>query len=266
MARVLVSPLNWGLGHATRDIPIIREFLKNGHDVTLAASGRALEFLRQEFPQCRFIDFPDYKPPYTKSKWFVAYFALNLPFLLRAIASERRRAKKIIEDGRFDLVVSDNRFGVYHRNVPSYFISHQLMFNLPKYIKQAERLTKWFNSYHHLNFDGVIVPDFEGKNNLSGKLSHFHKRNPEVYYAGILTSVEKKKAKEDIDCLFMISGPEPQRTEFEKIVMSQIGRIKGKKVILLGTPEKKSKKVLFKNLKIMLLMKVFLILKLQRKI
>jgi len=244
MAKILVAPLNWGLGHATRDIPIIKELLARKHDVTIATSGRALELLKREFPKCKFIDFPDYPAQYPKSSLFVTNMTLRLPSILKSISREKRIAKDIIKKGRFDLVISDNRFGVYHEDVPSYFISHQLTFKLPKPLKRAEKLMKWFNSYNHLYFDGIIVPDFASDENLSGELSHFEKRKKRVYYAGILSSVTKKNVKEDIDYLFLISGPEPQRTELERIIREQVHMIKGKKIVLLGKPESESKEVL----------------------
>lgn len=244
MAKVLVSPLNWGLGHATRDIPIIRELLKRGHEVTIATTGRPLELLKKEFPTCKFINFPDFLVPPTKSKFLVPFITMKLPSIFSAIANERKKSKTIIEKGKFDLIISDNRFGVCHENVPSYFISHQLVFHLPTYMKKIEKFTHWFNRFHHLYFDGVIVPDHQGPNNLSGKLSHFKDRKKWVYYSGVLSSVAKQKVKTDIDYLFVLSGPEPQRTELEEIILSQIETVKGKKVVLLGKPEKNSEKKL----------------------
>lgn len=126
MARVLISPLNWGLGHATRDMPLIHKLLKEGHDVTIAACGNARAALMQEFPTCASIDLPNYPTPYSSSRFFLPKFVAFLPLMLKAVADERRNLAKIVSENRFDLIISDNRLGVYSDRVPSIFITHQL--------------------------------------------------------------------------------------------------------------------------------------------
>lgn len=240
--KILVSPLSWGLGHATRDLPIIRRFLADGHDVTILSSGRCLELLRQEVPQCRFITLEDYPTPYTRSRWFILKFARFIPRMLAAIRRERRAAREIIEREKFDLVFSDNRFGVRHPDVPSFFLSHQLRFAAPWFLWPFQLLGEFFNRTHHRKFKRVIVPDVADEDrNLSGILAH-HLHWPKrsrYYYAGILSSTQRMDVEQDVDLLISISGPEPQRTEFENVVMSQLGALTGMQrvVIALGKPE-----------------------------
>jgi predicted glycosyltransferase len=99
------------------------------------------------------------------------------------------------------------------------------------------------NSFFHTKFTGVIVPDISpggGSQNLSGKLcrSNLNVTNDRAYYAGILTSTEKKAMDEDLDYLIIVSGPEPQRTKLEEIIMKQVQKLPGEKVVLLGSPQK----------------------------
>ena len=47
---ILIAPLNWGLGHATRCIPIIKALQENNYIPIIASDGAALELLRKEFP------------------------------------------------------------------------------------------------------------------------------------------------------------------------------------------------------------------------
>ncbi|MHB8119376.1 MAG: glycosyltransferase [Methanothrix sp.] len=252
MGHVLVSPLNWGLGHSTRDIPIIEELLRQGHEVTVGSSGNALALLKKECPQCNFILFKDYPVPYSDSRFFLPNFVAGIPALLRAFAVERKRLEQILAENRFDLIISDNRMCVYSPRIPSYFISHQLRYSMPGYLYPLEILTIPFNSFFHSKFEGVIVPDIDpngGSKNLSGKLcrSNLEATKRRVYYAGILTSTRKMAVAEDLDFLAIVSGPEPQRTKLEEIVMKQVQTLPGEKVVLLGSPQKDSHRKVDEN-------------------
>lgn len=243
MGHVFVSPLNWGLGHSTRDIPIIQELLRRGHEVTVASSGNALALLKLECPECNFLEFRDYPAPYSSSRFFLAAFAAGLPALMRAIALEKRRFQEILKENSFDLIISDNRMSVYSSVVPSYFISHQLRYSLPSPLYPVEMMTMPFNSHFHKHFTGIIVPDIDprkGGDNLSGKLSRSFMKatNQRVYYAGILTSTRKRALSLDLDHLIIASGPEPQRSIFEEILIRQVQKLPGEKVVLLGSPQR----------------------------
>jgi len=241
MGHVFVSPLSWGLGHATRDIPIIEELLALGHEVTVGSSGNALALLKRECPQCNFLLFKDYPAPYSSSRFFLPSFALGLPALLRAVYLEKRRLDEIVAGKSFDLIISDNRMGVYSNRIPSYFISHQLRYSLPRWLYPLEILTMPFNSLFHRHFSGVIVPDispYGPGRNLSGKLcrSIIPPTVRRTYYSGILTSTKKMAVTDDLDYLAIVSGPEPQRTALEKIILRQVQSLPGEKAVLLGSP------------------------------
>ena len=77
--RILFAIMGWGLGHATRSIPLIRSLLNN-HEVILASKGIALNLLRQDFPNLKCITFPDYAVRYPRNKDFLLPFiCLQLP-------------------------------------------------------------------------------------------------------------------------------------------------------------------------------------------
>ena len=240
MAHVLVSPLNWGLGHASRDIPIVRELLDRGHQVTVASSGNALELLRREFPQCNFLTFEDYPAPYSSTRFFLPKFTAYIPLMMKALVDERRNLCRILSEGSYDMIISDNRLGVYSREIPSFFITHQLRFSVPAYLWPVEILTLFVNGFFHSKYDGVIVPDNQaGDATLSGKLSRsfLAATKGRAFYSGILCSPRKMDLEEDLDYLVIISGPEPQRTKLEEIVLPQVKDLPGRKVILLGSPQ-----------------------------
>ena len=252
MGHVFISPLNWGLGHSTRDIPIIEQLLSRGHEVTVGSSGNALALLKRECPECNFLLFKDYPVPYSGSRFFLPAFAAGLPALLRAIAQEKKRFDGILEKNRFDLIISDNRMSVYSDSSPSYFITHQLRYSLPRLLYPIEMMTMPFNSLFHRKFKGVIVPDIDPAGscpNLSGKLcvSNQKATNCRLYYAGILTSTRKMKLPEDLDYLAIVSGPEPQRKKLEEIIMKQVCKLPGEKVVLLGSPQEQSHRRLDKD-------------------
>jgi hypothetical protein len=240
MGHVFVGTLSWGLGHSTRDIPVIEELLAQGHEVTVGSSGNALALLQRECPQCNFLLFKDYPAAYTRSRFFLAHFAAGLPALMKAIALEKKRFDEILVKNRFDLIISDNRMSVYSEHIPSYFIAHQLRYSLPRLLYPLELLTMPFNSLFHCHFKGLIVPDINPDDgyNLSGKLckSKIEATSRRVYHAGILTSTKKLEVDEDLDYLAMVSGPEPQRTALEEIIMKQIVKLPGEKVVILGSP------------------------------
>jgi len=249
MGHVFVSPLSWGLGHATRDIPIIEELLDQGHNVTVGSSGNALALLQRECPQCDFLPFKDYPAPYSSSSFFLTAFAAGLPALLRAIRLEKKRFDEILAGNRFDLIISDNRMGVYSERIPSYFISHQLRYSMPRPLYPLELLTMPFNSLFHRCFTGLIIPDISpcgGAKNLSGKLCRSRIKSTILrsYYAGILTSTRKMNLKEDLDYLAIVSGPEPQRSALEKIILGQIQKLPGEKAVLLGSPRQERHEML----------------------
>jgi UDP:flavonoid glycosyltransferase YjiC (YdhE family) len=241
MAHVLVSPLNWGLGHATRDIPVIRTLLAHGHEVTVAACGSALAVLRQEFPDCRCIEFADYPAAYSSGRWFLPKFCANFPLMLRAIGRERAMLETILARDRYDLIISDNRLGVYSPNVPSIFITHQLHYHLPLAVWPLELAAVSVNCYLHEKFNRIIVPDNPaGAVPLAGKLSRPETdvARERVFFAGILSSARKQDRPEDLDYLIIVSGPEPQRTCLEQIVLPQLGDLGGNGVVLLGSPQR----------------------------
>jgi UDP-N-acetylglucosamine:LPS N-acetylglucosamine transferase len=239
MSHVLVSPLNWGLGHATRDIPIIRTLLAHGHDVTIAACGNALAVLAREFPACRTIEYPDYPVAFSAGRFFIPRFCASVPALLRGMAQEHATLEKILSRGRYDLVISDNRLGVYSDRVPSLFVTHQLRYHMPVLYWPAGVLAIPVNRFVHEKFGRIIVPDNPpGPTALAGKLSRAQTgaAQERVFYAGILSGARQIACTRDLECLILISGPEPQRTIFEGIVQKNLAKAGGSGTVLRGNP------------------------------
>jgi uncharacterized protein (TIGR00661 family) len=236
--RVLVAPLDWGLGHATRCIPVIYELLKHKCDVWIASEGSQEALLREEFPGLPFLQLAGYRVKYGRSAagmlWSLVWQTTKI---LRAIREENAWLKRMVKEHSFDIVISDNRYGLYHTVIPSVFITHQLTIKSP-WGKWSERLLQKKN-YKYINrFTVCWIPDEEGLTNLAGDLSHpEHKPDIPIFYTGALSRFKKTGIAEKTDhLLFLLSGPEPQRTILENIIIRDIAHYPGSATIVRGLP------------------------------
>jgi uncharacterized protein (TIGR00661 family) len=239
--RILVAPLDWGLGHATRCIPIIRELLAQGADVWLAGEGPQQQLLAEEFPQLPFLSLPGYRIEYSKTAGGLIWKMIRQwPKMRNAIQAEQQWLKKIVNERSFDAVISDNRYGLYHPAIPSVFITHQLNIKSPAG-KWTERILQNRN-YKYINrFTECWVPDEEGEINLAGELSHPSKKpSAPLKYIGPLSRFSKKdipvKSKH---LLVILSGPEPQRSIFENRIIDEISQYEGTATVVRGLPGSK---------------------------
>jgi len=230
----------WGLGHATRTLPIIRRTIEEGHEVTVVSSGRALSMLRQELgDSATFAHLEDYQPPELPNSTFLALATfLRFPLYVTAMFHEHDYVRRFLEETKIDVIFSDNRFGFYSRQVPSFFMGHQLRILNPLRNKVLEDGTEIYNKYFLDRYAGVIVPDFE-EDGLAGRLAHdlsiFDERR--LNYVGVLSEFAYRPTVEDVDVFVSISGPEPQRSSFERLVRSQLDGFGGRVVTSLGKPE-----------------------------
>ncbi|QES89546.1 glycosyltransferase [Rhizosphaericola mali] len=236
---LLLSPLDWGLGHTTRCIPIIQYFIENHWDVVIACTSYSNSFyiLQQEFPQIKFENLRGYGITYTgKRKTFAWKMMLQIPRILRAIANEKRWLNNYIKTHSIDLVISDNRYGFSTKKVPSIFMTHQLEMIMP-----FQWLKVWVQkrNYSYVNqFAQCWVPDAAGVVNIAGSLSH-PKYLPKIplKYIGPLSRLGKKKTQDfKYRFLCVMSGPEPQRTILENKLIEVATQMKGKFLFVRGLP------------------------------
>jgi uncharacterized protein (TIGR00661 family) len=210
--KVLIAPLNWGLGHATRCIPIIEDYLAKDWEVILASDGAALSLLRKTFPDLESHELPGYNIKYAKDARLINAVLLQLPKIWLRIRDEFLWLKAFTQLEDLDLIISDNRYGIHSKKIHSVIISHQLNIKSPVF-------EDMLNRYNHkmLNrFDECWVPDIEGLGNLSGELSNIPLDIPKKFI-GHLSNLKKAKSdSEDIPLLCILSGPEPQRSILER--------------------------------------------------
>jgi uncharacterized protein (TIGR00661 family) len=234
--KLLVAPLDWGLGHATRCVPVIRDLLNYHCEVWLAGEESQEKLLREEFPSLPFLPLKGYRIKYARTG-FTGKILLQVPSILRSIKEENKWLKEQVTKYGFEAVISDNRYGLHHENIFSIFITHQL-FIKSSLGKWSERILQQWN-YKFINrFNECWIPDNEGENSLSGELSRPVKL-PLIptKYIGPLSRFEKKNIDEIRNHLLIIlSGPEPQRTILENKVVDQIVKYPATATIIRGLP------------------------------
>jgi uncharacterized protein (TIGR00661 family) len=233
---ILVAPLDWGLGHATRCIPIIKELQNYPLKIIIAADGAVKTMLKQEFPQLQFIDLEGYKIKYSKNKrWFRFKLLIQFPKILSSVTKEHRWLNRVIKEHAVDAVISDNRFGLYHQSIPCVYITHQLFIKTGNPISDLIA-TKIHTSYIK-NYTQCWIPDYDGKKNIAGALSQAQSGLQNIHYMGCLSRFERKISSENtVDLLIVLSGPEPQRTIFEQLLFDQLRDYKGKVLFVRGLP------------------------------
>ncbi|MCK8520907.1 glycosyltransferase [Aquimarina sp. D1M17] len=245
--KVLVAPLNWGLGHATRCIPIINALLHEGFEPVIASDGVALALLKKEFPNLRTKELPSYKIEYSKkASNFKLKMLLNSPKIAHAISAEKKAIKKLVEEEKFAGIISDNRMGVRHKSIPSVFITHQLTVLSGNTTSFS---TKIHNKYIK-KFDLCWVPDMADDPNLSGELGHPKKSSVPVTYLGPLSRFEHQVMPKKYDIMVLLSGPEPQRTLLEQKLFQEFEQSDKKIVFVRGVIEETHKTYVKNNITI----------------
>jgi len=233
--RILVTPLNWGLGHATRCIPILEALEKNGFEPVIASDGNALALLKKEFPHLQALELPSYNIEYAQNgenfKWKLFR---QLPKLITAVRAERKIVRKWVTELQLDGIISDNRLGIHSAKVPSVFITHQL--------NVLTGNTSWLSTkMHHYfikKFAECWVPDNAKKPNLSGKLGHLKDNSTlNIKYLGPLSRFRKKPTEKIYDLMVVLSGPEPQRTLLETKLKDELQHYDGSIIFIRGVVE-----------------------------
>jgi predicted glycosyltransferase len=231
--KVLIVPLNWGLGHATRLIPIIKILLNNGADVYVAGSPAHLTLLSNEFENLKTIRLPYLTIKLNKSKYQFFNIISQIPVFLFQIFLEYRALAKVLINHPFDIVISDSCYGLWNRKVYSILITHQLNIKLPKVIRRLEKPVNCFNRWLIGKYNICWVPDIKKDDGLAGELSHPVSIISNTVFIGLLSrfnhasnQINETTERQKNQILFLISGPETQRTIFETIIKTQIEYLK----------------------------------------
>ncbi len=233
---ILVAALNWGLGHATRCIPIIQELIEQQVNVILASDGDAMRVFQKAYPDLITLELPSYDIRYKSNNMFLN-IAPQVPHILKTIKLEREKISHIIQTYKIDAVISDNRYGLYHPSIPCIFITHQIRIKMP--FKWLENLVEKEHARYINVFDKCWIPDYEGSDNLSGSLSH-SPTSLDIQYIGPLSRMKapiKQVDNTTYDICIVLSGPDPQRSYLEQEVLDQTKQGTLKTLIIGGKPD-----------------------------
>lgn len=245
---ILVAVLDWGLGHATRCIPVINYLLNRGCKVSIAGNGQSLLLLKEEFPHLKFHELESYKVEYSSSLPFMVKVFLQLPKFLNAIRKEHTQIENLISQHKIDGVISDNRYGCWSGQVSSVFITHQVNLIMPTSFKWLSAALNFFNHRLIKRFDTCWIPDSDHER-ITGPLTV--PDNLKVRFVGMLSRLKKSDVQVDEDLILgVISGPEPQRQILESILEHEMSEQTRRCIIVRGIisgQEKKNSRITFIN-------------------
>ena len=231
--KILFAVLNWGLGHATRSSELIREFSEEGNEIVLASDGVAKFFLEKEFPDLKIYNLPTYNIRYSKKNNFFTMLKNGLNTQL-AVRKEKRWLKQFLKKNKIDQIISDNRYGLYDRDIYSVIITHQINIKSPFGLKVVNAQNhSWLNNFHE-----IWVPDVN--NELSGELSYPvpNKLVSKVKEIGWLSRFKQhKKLSQEQTILAIVSGPEPQKSILADKLKSFLSKLDERSILYLGSPE-----------------------------
>ncbi|HWA35484.1 MAG TPA: hypothetical protein VG737_15190, partial [Cyclobacteriaceae bacterium] len=235
--KILICPLDWGLGHATRCIPIIRSLTERGAEVCIASSGPALDLLRIEFPTNAFFELPSYNPEYGKGSSLIVKMLRQLPKFRKIIAAEHRYIEELARTYRIDIIISDNRYGCYASGIESIFITHQLSVVLPEGYSWAGPGVNWALHQYIKKFNRIWIPD---QPNSELTMPFYSKVVQHQQYIGWLSRFDAETTNNNkvhrYKVIAILSGPEPQRSILEKKIRAGLSTLKERSMIVLGKP------------------------------
>ena len=232
---ILVAPLNWGLGHAGRCVPLVQRFLDEGHEVILGGDGESLTLLRRHFPKLRYVYLAPLQLRYSKGRSQVWAMLKALPKLLRWAVQDHTMLQAVLREEHIDRVVSDNRFGLYSRDTECIYITHQLHIRLPEGWRWAEPLAAKIHARIYTRYNKVWIPDYEEQEkSLSGELGHpqksfVHRTSSlcTLSYIGPLSRFQNNPVNQNnlnspsYSTVAVLSGLEPHRTLLESEITAR---------------------------------------------
>ena len=222
--KILVAPLNWGLGHASRCVPLVQRLLNEGHEVILGGDGESLTLLRKHFPKLRYTYLAPLNLRYSKGQRQVWAMIKAMPQLLKWSIQDHLMLKSLLREEPIDQVISDNRFGLYNKQTECIYMTHQLHIMLPRGWRWAEGIASRMHARIYARYNKVWVPDYEDpQQNLAGDLSH---NGAQVEYIGPLSRFEISKYRDleiskQYDIVAVLSGLEPHRTLLENEIIAR---------------------------------------------
>ncbi|NLA48228.1 MAG: hypothetical protein GX876_02065 [Bacteroidales bacterium] len=240
---ILICPLEWGLGHTGRMIALAEKLQHPDRNIIFGAGEKHLAFIRKELPGAGCLSFPGFRPVYSRylPQYIIIFF--QIPLLLFHVIREHIILKKMIVRHSLDMVISDNRFGLWNKKITSVYVTHQLRILFPSCLSFLEFTGIHLHRKIIRRFTWCLVPDLPGEINLTGKMSHGMKLPSNVRFTGILSRFQPYGPTDDnpvrkkgIICV-ILSGPEPQRGVLERKITAMLAEENRQTMILGGKPQ-----------------------------
>lgn len=243
---MLVSPLDWGLGHATRSIPVIHHYLRMGFIIIIGGSGRSGKLLQQAFPELPYVTIPAAEIHYpSRTFWLLPALLLRLPIMFYTNFHEHQLLKRLIKRHHITTVISDNRYGLYNSHTHNIIITHQLAFRFRGLMRLAEYPLQLMIRRLIGKFDECWIPDFaDPYHNFSGMLSHGYKLPVKTRFIGLLSRFSevsedfRDSNHQDYSLAVFLSGPEPRHSQLVAKIAGQASHLQCKTLIIAGMPAK----------------------------
>jgi predicted glycosyltransferase len=240
--KILIAPLNWGLGHATRCVPLVRQHLEQGDEVVLGGDGESLLLLQRHFPQLRVIHLPSLELRYTNNDQQRGFYLRAIPALLRFTIADHYYLRQQLAIEHFDLIISDNRFGLFTRQTRCVYITHQLYVRLPRRLRIFQPLARAMHACVFKRYHEVWVPDYANmEESLAGELCHGGRFDTNVKYIGLLSrfsssagALKELRRNSEYKVVAILSGLEPQRSIFERAILERYANSSEKVLLVRG--------------------------------
>lgn len=235
--KVLIAPLNWGLGHAARCVPLVRRYMAAGDEVVLGGDGESLLLLRRTFPHLRWVTLAPLNLKYDKGNKQRCFYWRAVPQLLRFTLADKRCLRALLRKEHFDLIISDNRFGLRSPKVHCVYMTHQLYVQLPQRLRALQPIAQAMHRFVYQRFHEIWVPDYaSAEHSLSGALSHGGRMDARVKYIGPLSRLQipDPTFASPYEVVAVLSGLEPQRTLLEQQIIERFEHTPQKVLLIRG--------------------------------
>ena len=235
--RILIAPLDWGLGHTTRCVPIIRYIQSLGHIPVVAGNAVQRSFIAETFGNIATIHLEGYNIRYSRwNQWAQIGLLSQVPGILKKIRAEHKWLQQLAGDQQIDGIISDNRYGLYHPDIPSVILTHQLQLQTGMGAI-ADRVIQRVHYKYLEQFDKIWVVDIAGNPNLSGSLAHTEHLPKQAHYIGLLSRLNRlERNNQNGDrIVVLLSGPEPLRSELSRLLWKQVKEYNGEVTFIEGS-------------------------------
>jgi UDP-N-acetylglucosamine transferase subunit ALG13 len=238
---ILICPLEWGLGHAGRMVPLARKLQAMNNNIFIGSGEEHLSFFRNEIPGLTYIYFPGFRMRFSRHFPQYLIIILKIPDLIFHTFREHRRLKKIIKDYSIDIIISDSRIGLWNSGIKTVFVLHIPRIPFPEHLRFLEFIMLPLSRFVINKYSYCFIPDLDGDLNISGRLSHGFKIPPNLRYIGILSRFSEyglsgNAGGENGDSTVILSGPEPQKGILKQKLIEILNAKKKPSVMLEGKP------------------------------